>query len=174
MTTTANEGGGSSSCNDIITIKITGMGHEFTFGVLPESTVADVKAVVEQRTGLPSGYQRLLARGSKLDDDDAKLVEIGVRNRTRMMLLHNDAYARDREGFDAITAVWEEMDARVATLRSSDKDDAGVSHKVVREIVTQAFCRLDGIEIHGSETLRYLRKKAIARAESLEKSLFPE
>jgi len=156
--------------NDKITLKVAGLGHSFTFDANTkntQSTVADVKAEVERQTSLPCGYQRLLARGKKLDDDAATLSSLGIQNRTRIMLLHNEAYNQDREGFEAIRKLSNEIDETIASANATEK---GMSSIEIHERVTQICCKLDGIDTHGSETLRVMRKQAVVKAESLDRS----
>lgn len=156
-----------------ITLKIVGLGHSFTFDANINntlSTVADVKAEVEHQTSLPCEYQRLLARGKKLEDDADTLNSLGIQNRTRIMLLRNEAYNQDREGFEAIRRLSNEIDSTIASINATEK---GISSVGIHELVTQICCKLDGIDTHGSETLRAMRKQTIAKAESLDQSSSP-
>mmetsp|Transcript_28488 Transcript_28488/g.65164 ORF Transcript_28488/g.65164 Transcript_28488/m.65164 type:complete len:155 (-) Transcript_28488:509-973(-) len=114
-----------------ITIRVAGLGHNLTLKIPSTMTVRDLKTEVERSSSLPSGYQRLIARGKKLDgSDDATLGSLGIKNRTSIMLLHNESYANDREGVDAITKLLEEID--VLEARSSS-----IPPTAVREMVTQ-------------------------------------
>lgn len=148
-----------------LTLRVAGLGHSVTFEVSPTATVADVKEEVEKQTFLPLGYQRLLARGKKLDNDEATLESVGIKNRTRLMLLHNELYASHRESVDTISAILKET----AELASKTDDSGIASPEVIREFVTRICCRLDGVDTHGSASLRAMRKKAILKAEALDK-----
>mmetsp|Transcript_8176 Transcript_8176/g.11787 ORF Transcript_8176/g.11787 Transcript_8176/m.11787 type:complete len:173 (+) Transcript_8176:201-719(+) len=145
-----------------LTIRVGGLGHTVTLENIPSTTtIGDIKAHVEQQCSLPAEYQRLLARGKKLNDDTATLKSLQIPNRTRIMLLHNESYATDREGVEAISSILHEID------EVSSKANT-LSPKVIHELVTRLCCKLDGIETHGSETLRAMRKQAIAKAEAID------
>ena len=153
---------GSSSSN--LTLKVVGLGHNLILNVSSNATVGDIKMEVERLTSLPVQYQRLLARGKKLDDDAANLDGAGIQDRTRLMLLHNEAYSKDREGVTALTALVNEI---VELERKAS--EATMDRKAVHEHVTRICCKLDGVETHGSDSLRAIRKRAIARVEAIEK-----
>jgi len=153
--------------NDKITLKVVGLGHNFTFETTREDTVADVKAAVEHYTSLPSVYQKILARGKKLNDDNASLSSMGIQNRTRMMLLPSDVYNEDRAGFETIKRLSDEIDKMISSGNATENSPTSFA---IHEQITQICCKLDGIDTHGSETLRNLRKKAILKAEAFDQS----
>lgn len=148
--------------SDSLTLRVSGLGHKLTFDMKPSSTVGEVKAEIEKQTSLPAAYQRLIVHGKKLEDDSVTLTELDIQHRTRVMLLHNETYAADKEGAEAISALVKEMDE----LASSSSRTA----ETVHELVTQICCKLDAVDTHGSETLRVMRKNAMAKAEELSSS----
>lgn len=148
-----------------LTLRVTGLGHKLTFEIPSSATLAHLKAEIERQISLPAPYQQLIARGKKLDgtnDDEASLESLGIQDRTSIMLLHNKVYATDQAGVTAITELLNEIDE----LSAKAEDTAP---NVVHEMVTQICCKLDGIDINGSEHLRSMRKKAIAKAESIDR-----
>jgi hypothetical protein len=150
---------------DNLTLRVAGLGHSLTLDLDKYSTVGALKEQVERETHLPAGYQRLVARGKKLDDDSVTFESIGIEHRTRLMLLHNEFYAADQAGVTAINALTKEIDELVA------KADDSTSPAVIHELVTQICCKLDAIDTNGSDILRTMRKQAIAKAEALDISL---
>mmetsp|Transcript_21922 Transcript_21922/g.30523 ORF Transcript_21922/g.30523 Transcript_21922/m.30523 type:complete len:167 (+) Transcript_21922:165-665(+) len=144
-----------------LTIRVGGLGHTVTLDIPSTTTIGDIKVEVEKQCSLPAGYQKLLARGKKLDDDNATLETLGIRNRTRIMLLHNESYATDREGVLAITSLVQEIEDLSAKTNT-------LSSKAIHELVTQICCKLDGVDTQGSEKLRAMRKQAIGKAEAID------
>lgn len=144
-----------------LTLRVTGLGHSMTLNMKKTGTVGALKEQVERETELPAGYQRLVARGKKLDDDSVTLESLGIEDRTRLMLLHNQFYAADQAGVTAINALTKEIDELAAKANST-------SPAVTHELVTQIFCKLDAIDTNGSDKLRTMRKQAIAKAEALD------
>lgn len=146
----------------MITLRVTGLGHTLTIEVEPSTTtIGELKHCIENDTHLPLEYQRLLARGSKLDDDATTLQDAGIKDRTKIMLLHSELYAKEKEGFEALLKISMEID-ELAT-----KQAAG-SLEEIRELVTRICCRLDDIDVKGSENLRAKRKALLTRAELLD------
>jgi Ubiquitin family/BAG domain len=150
-----------SPSKPMTTMRVSGLGHSLTFGLISSATVRELKQRIEQETRLPAEYQSLLARGSKLDNDDLSLAEAGIQDRTKIMLMHNNLYTQEKEGFEALTRLEEEI-----TALASKKDTS--TPVLIRELVTKICCRLDEVEILGSSTLRARRKDLLKRAESLD------
>ena len=150
-----------SPSKQMTTMRVSGLGHSLTFGLISSATVRELKQRIEQETRLPVEYQSLLARGSKLDNDDLSLAEAGIQVRTKIMLMHNNLYTHEKEGFEALTRLEEEI-----TALASKKDTS--TPVLIRELVTKICCRLDEVEILGSSTLRARRKDLLKRAESLD------
>lgn len=146
-----------------LTIRVVGLGHDVTFDVPPSATVGDLKGEVENRTSLLPAYQRLISRGKNLEDDAATLETVGIEHRTRLMLLHSERFAADREGVSRIAALEGEID-------ELESRSASLSEAEIHELVTQICCKLDGVDTRGSESLRAMRKRAIKRAEDLDRS----
>eukprot|EP00566_Odontella_aurita_P027062 CAMPEP_0113534104 /NCGR_PEP_ID=MMETSP0015_2-20120614/4979_1 /TAXON_ID=2838 /ORGANISM="Odontella" /LENGTH=171 /DNA_ID=CAMNT_0000433239 /DNA_START=56 /DNA_END=571 /DNA_ORIENTATION=- /assembly_acc=CAM_ASM_000160 len=142
-----------------IRLRVAGLGHDVQFSLPPTASVRDVKSRVAADTPLPSQYVLLLCRGKKLTDDDATLAELGIKDRTRLMLLHGPEYGRDKVGVEKLQVVLNE-------LKDLERNDA-VEPKVIDEMVTRACIKLDGIDVSGSDALRALRKDTLKRAEDL-------
>lgn len=151
------------SGDEILTLRIAGLGHSIALEVPSESTVGELKVTIESNTKLPVEYQKLLARGSKLEDNDVVLSQAGIKNRTKIMLMHSAVYAAEKEGFELLSRVEEEIDELAAKKDSLTKT-------VIREFVTRICCKLDEIQIQGSTNLRARRKMLLQRAEALDQS----
>ena len=143
------------------TIRVSGLGHSLTFGLISSATVRELKQRIEQETRLPAEYQSLLARGSKLDNDDVSLADAGIQDRTKIMLMHNNLYTLEKVGFEALARLEEEITA-LASKKETSKP------VLIQELVTKICCRLDEVDIMGSAILRARRKDLLKRAELLD------
>jgi hypothetical protein len=155
----------SDSSSNTVALRVTGLGHTLTLEPhLGSSTVADLKREIEARTGILAAHQRLLARGHKLEDGDAVTLEqAGLKGRTKIMLLHNELYGKEKEGYEELAAIAKEIDDL-----ASKKKDKKVSQKVVSELVTRICCKLDQVDTKDSDTLRAYRKDLLRKAESVD------
>mmetsp|Transcript_69 Transcript_69/g.194 ORF Transcript_69/g.194 Transcript_69/m.194 type:complete len:164 (-) Transcript_69:336-827(-) len=152
---------------NFITLRVSGIGHTLTLEVASCSTVGSLKHQIETRTALPSVYQCLLARGSKLDVDENSLDEVGLKHRTRIILLHNELYAKEKHGYSELSALAKEIDD--LNRMKNSKPPA-----VLSDLVTRICCKLDGVSVDGSKNLRALRKDLIRKAENIERSNCPD
>ena len=154
--------------NSGLTLRVSGLGYSITFEQLPpdSTTVNDLKQKIFQQTNLPVEYQRLLARGHKLDDVDGNmsLGQAGIKDRTKIMLMHNELYAKEKDIYDQLSKVEKEID----DLEAANQKDDGLAHPVVSEMVTRICCKLDAIQTDGSTNLRSRRKMLLRRAEALD------
>jgi hypothetical protein len=89
--------------NMSITIKVVGLGHNLTAQFAHDERWSTVQDWITEQTGLPQAYQRFVSRHLNFDveNDDAPatttttsktLAEIGVQDRTKIMLLHSAQY----------------------------------------------------------------------------------
>ena len=159
MSTTIDDDTTSSS----ITLKVIGLGHKLTLTVPSSLTVGGLKQEIQNQTDIPVGYQRLICHGKNLDHDDEIVGEKGL-DRTKVMLLHNASYVTDRDALEKIQKIQGEIDQLDKQL--ADDHDPHVIH----ELITQICCKLDAVDVSGSETLRDLRRQALHRAEAMDPS----
>ena len=146
---------------EMITLRVTGLGHTLTLEIESSSTVGDLKTCIQQHTNLPSEYQRLLARGSKLENDYCTLDDACMKDRTKIMLMHSALYVQEKDGFESLSKLSKEIEVLAASKASRSADE-------IREDVTNICCRLDQVDVKGSENLRAKRKALLAAAESLD------
>jgi hypothetical protein len=142
-------------------LRVTGLGHSLTLDMESGATIGELKTEIECQTTIPALYQRLLARGKKLDLDDLTLEEVGMKDRTKIMLMRNALYSKEKEGFERLSALAKEID-ELKTKKET------VADNVVSEMVTRMCCKLDAIETMGSENLRALRKELLRKAENID------
>lgn len=142
-----------------VRLRISGLGHNVEIDVTKVTTLGQVKENVSERTDIPAPYILLLSRGKKLLDGEATLEDLGILDRTRLMLMHGPGWHTDRAGVEEIQSVSKSLDELEA------KND--IEPKVVDELVTQACIRLDHVDVGQSETLRELRRSLLRRAEDL-------
>jgi BAG domain/Ubiquitin family len=146
-----------------LTLRIAGLGHSLTMRENASSTVSGLQSRIQEVTGIPSCYQRLVARGLKLEDGQATLEELGLKDRTKILLLHSPEYAQEKDGYEMLVALSHEIDAL-------EKQSQSMEHIMISEMVTRICCKLDAIDTAGSMNLRNLRKDLIRRAEELEQT----
>ena len=164
-----------------VTIRVSGLGHKLTLKDLPASstTVADLRTKVSEATGLPPRFQKFIGP-QKLnitfhnENDDMhdssletmSLSDLGIKDRTKLMLLHSPVYQTEKESYEKLKKV----EADIVGLESSIRDSTSEAQKegFVAEMVTRICCRLDAIDVAGSKELRAQRKELIQRAEGLE------
>ena len=138
-------------------LQVAGCGHRLELSLREDATVAAIKQAVAESTGLAPAYQRLLFRGKKLDDDDAPLGPAGITDGAKLMLMHSPAYGRDAQAAGAIEQIGREISAL---------EVAGLAPAIAQERCTQLCCRLDAIDVSGSDTLRRLRRAQLRRCET--------
>jgi len=179
-----------------ITLRVTGLGHNLTLKDLASTTtVSDLQKKIHEATGLPPRYQRLIGpRGMKInwnnddgdgdsDGDDKNevtsgmitLSELGIENRTKLMLLHSPFYAIEKDVYEQLREIEREIDDMESNIQRSyhssdnnDNQDQLQRPIQVSEMVTRICCKLDAVDIKGSKALRSQRKELIRKAEGLE------
>ena len=142
-------------------LRVSGLGHSLTLEIPSNSSIRELKQRIEVEPRVPIEYQRLLARGSDLEDEEISLEGAKVKNRTKIMLLHNVLYSREKSGFEALSKIGSEIE-ELATR----KDE--LSPIALSELVTRICCKLDEVETKGSPTLRARRKELLRNAEALD------
>ncbi|CAJ1933886.1 unnamed protein product [Cylindrotheca closterium] len=143
------------------TLKVTGLGHSISFDMEDTSTVADLQTEISKKTKIPAIYQRLLARGKKFDISNLTLAEAGIEHRTKIILMHSAMYAQEKEGFEVLSKLSEEIDDLHAKKDSTPTNE-------MSEFITRICCKLDEVDVKGSENLRAQRKELIRKAESMD------
>ncbi|KAL9182769.1 hypothetical protein ACHAXT_004048 [Thalassiosira profunda] len=159
---------------ETIRLRVAGLGHHFELDADPASTLGDLKEEIAERIDLPAGYQRLVAKRKRLDDDACVLgptimdgnsivsMGIGLEDRTKILLLHTPQYQHDQEGISKLNDLNAEIDKVDRGRRSREMEN-----KLVQELIIQICCKIDGVETHGSEALRKMRKATIKKAEEV-------
>mmetsp|Transcript_36953 Transcript_36953/g.89774 ORF Transcript_36953/g.89774 Transcript_36953/m.89774 type:complete len:158 (+) Transcript_36953:152-625(+) len=146
---------------DTRTLKVSGLGHSITLDMEGTSTIAALQEEIAKETQIPAIYQRLLARGKKFDISNLTLVEAGIEHRTKIMLMHNALYAQEKEGFEVLSKLSQEID----NLHSKR---ASTPTNMLSELITRICCKLDEVDVKGSENLRAQRKALLQKAESMD------
>ncbi|KAL1510580.1 hypothetical protein AB1Y20_006881 [Prymnesium parvum] len=141
-------------------LKVQGAGHDVQLTLAEDATILQLKEAIEASTGLVPVYQRLLFRGKTFDEDSALASSVGIADRTKVMLMHSQAYAQDRQAIEAIAALALELDALEARRETVDA-------AVLDELSTQICCKLDAVEVGDSHALRMRRKAQLKRCEEL-------
>mmetsp|Transcript_24431 Transcript_24431/g.49585 ORF Transcript_24431/g.49585 Transcript_24431/m.49585 type:complete len:155 (+) Transcript_24431:22-486(+) len=143
-------------------LKVSGAGHNIELTVAESETIGGVKTAVQSATGLHPSYQRLLIRGKAFDDDSISLSTAGIGDRTKLMLMHSQDYARDSAAAEAIATIAKELDSI-----GQGGTRGSLSPAVLEEMATQLSCRLDAIDVGESKILRELRRTQLRRCEQL-------
>jgi hypothetical protein len=162
----------------LITLRITGLGHNMTLKDLPSTTMtmAELMTKIHNSTGLIPRYQRLIGpRGLKIDSnndndngggggDEKTLFEIGIKDRTKLILMHSPLYTNEKDSYEKL------IEIRESNNDNNNNNNNNNNHKpiVVSEMVTRICCKLDLVDTVGSTFIRSQRKELIKKAEGLE------
>jgi hypothetical protein len=170
----------------LITLRITGLGHNMTLKDLPSTTMtmAELMTKIYNSAGLIPRYQRLIGpRGLKIDSnndndngggggDEKTLFEIGIKDRTKLILMHSPLYTNEKDSYEKLIEIEKEInDLENSILIRESINNNNNNHKkpiVVSEMVTRICCKLDLVDTVGSIFIRLKRKELIKKAEGLE------
>ena len=173
-----------------ITLRITGLGHNMTLKDLSSTTMtmAELMTKIYNSTGIIPRYQRLIgSRGLKIDSnndnsndndngnggDEKTLFEIGIKDRTKLILMHSPLYSNEKDSYEKLIGIEKEINdlKNSILIRESINNDNNNDHKkpiVVSEMVTRICCKLDLVDTVGSIFIRLKRKELIKKVEGLE------
>lgn len=115
--------------------------------------------------------------------EDLALQQLGLQpgSTSKAILMHSPGFKIDQEAMKKITKLNQELDllglkkmVKEGTRMVQGGEGSGSSTKVmskeaVKNLITEICCKLDLIDLHGSETLREIRRKVLRRAENLDK-----
>ena len=140
----------------VVRLKLTGCGQNLELEVENGETIGRVldKLAEEMAGGVSRRHVKLVARGKTLDESQAQLTleAAGVRDRTKMMIMHTKPYHAEKAGVAQLAAISARADA-VA-------DPASIAGQ---EMLTRLLCEVDGVDAGGSEWLRAQRKALVKR-----------
>lgn len=140
----------------VVRLKLTGCGQNLELEVENGETIGRVldKVAEEMAGGVSRRHVKLVARGKTLDESQAQLTleAAGVRDRTKMMIMHTKPYHAEKAGVAQLAAISARADA-VA-------DPASIAGQ---EMLTRLLCEVDGVDAGGSEWLRAQRKALVKR-----------
>ena len=175
----------------LLTIRVTGLGHKVTLKDLPSvsTTVADLRTKVFEATGLPPRFQKFIGpqkliicnsgdgnstiNSNNEIENQKSMADLGIKDRTRLMLLHSPLYQTEKDTYEQLKAIQDEIKTLEASIQEK-KPEVLQKQGYVSEMVTRICCRLDAIETAGSKDLRAHRKELIQTAEGLESSMAAE
>lgn len=170
-----------NTMESIITIRVAGLGHKVILENIPASstTVNGLRTKIFEATGLPPRFQKLIGPQklniTHCDEDDDKydpafetksLSDLGIKDRTKLMLLHSPLYAIEKDTYEKLRTVEDEINELDTNIRIGSKDTKRKGF--VHEMVTRICCKLDAIDVSASKALRAQRKELIRKAEGLE------
>ena len=171
-----------------ITLRITGLGHNMTLKDLSSTTMtmAELMTKIYNSTGIIPRYQRLIGpRGLKIDSnndnsndngnggDEKTLFEIGIKDRTKLILMHSPLYSNEKDSYEKLIGIEKEINdlENSILIRENINNNNNSDHKkpiVVSEMVTRICCKLDLVDTVGSIFIRLKRKELIKKVEGLE------
>jgi len=90
----------SSSSSLSFSVSFRGTTHDFS--LLPDSTLAELQARLEELTEVPPSLQKILWKGKKVmgNGEDITLVEAGLKNGTKVQMLGSTA--KELSGIKAV------------------------------------------------------------------------
>ena len=176
-----------------ITLRITGLGHNMTLKDLSSTTMtmAELMTKIYNSTGIIPRYQRLIGpRGLKIDSnndnsndngnggDEKTLFEIGIKDRTKLILMHSPLYSNEKDSYEKLIGIEKEINdlensilIRESINNNNNSNNNNNDHQkpiVVSEMVTRICCKLDLVDTVGSIFIRLKRKELIKKVEGLE------
>ncbi|OEU15873.1 hypothetical protein FRACYDRAFT_240569 [Fragilariopsis cylindrus CCMP1102] len=180
--------GDTTAATITITLRITGLGHNMTLKDLSSTTMtmAELMTKIYNSTGIIPRYQRLIGpRGLKIDSnndnsndngnggDEKTLFEIGIKDRTKLILMHSPLYSNEKDSYEKLIGIEKEINdlKNSILIRESISNNNNNDHKkpiVVSEMVTRICCKLDLVDTVGSIFIRLKRKELIKKVEGLE------
>lgn len=138
---------GATSIGRVL-LKVGGCGLSFEIEFESSTTVATVLDVVAEKADVAPSHIKLLNRGKVLAG--GTLEAAGVRDRTKLMLVHTPDYHRDAKALEQIRTIRQKVDG--------DLND---------ELLTQLLCQLDAVDVTASDWLRQRRKQVISHIHGL-------
>ena len=121
-----------------------------------------------------SNIENFILPGKTLKDD-LSLQQIGIQagSSVKAILMHSSGYKMDQGAMDTITKLNQELDLLELTMKGEAKGDATgnakhISKAAATHLITDICCKLDSVDVSGSETLREIRRKVLRRAERLD------
>ena len=173
-----------------ITLRITGLGHNMTLQDLSSTTMtmAELMTKIYNSTGIIPRYQRLIGpRGLKIDSnndnsndngdggDEKTLFEIGIKDRTKLILMHSPLYSNEKDSYEKLIGIEKEINdlensilIRESIYNNKNNNNDHKKPIVVSEMVTRICCKLDLVDTVGSIFIRLKRKELIKKVEGLE------
>ena len=172
-----------------VSIQVRGLGHKISITLPPSDTLSSLQNRIEDETGLPPGYQRLIIRGKTLTGDgDLTLQQLGLLpgSKSKAILMHSPTFGADKGSMEQLTKLNLELDMLELKKKGEDISSGSGSGSVssntpslssyrkqiskaeAQNLVTNICCKLDEIDLHNSNTLREIRRKIFKRAENLD------
>ncbi|MEW5306871.1 MAG: hypothetical protein WDW36_009308 [Sanguina aurantia] len=87
MPSSTAEPSGSSPSEEELSFTITYGKNSSLVSLKASTTVGDLKAQIESSTGVPKAKQKLLQKGVPLKDDDKTLAEVGIKQKSKLLLI---------------------------------------------------------------------------------------
>ena len=168
-----------------VSIQVRGLGHKISITLPPSDTLSSLQNRIEDETGLPPGYQRLIIRGKTLTGDgDLTLQQLGLLpgSKSKAILMHSPTFGVDKGSMEQLTKLNLELDMLELKKKGEDIGSGSsssntlslssyrkqISKAEAQNLITNICCKLDEIDLHGSNTLREIRRKIFKRAENLD------
>ena len=172
-----------------VSIQVRGLGHKISITLPPSDTLSSLQNRIEDETGLPPGYQRLIIRGKTLTGDGyLTLQQLGLLpgSKSKAILMHSPTFGVDKGSMEQLTKLNLELDMLELKKKGEDISSGSVSGSVssntlslsscrkqiskaeAQNLITNICCKLDEIDLHNSNTLREIRRKIFKRAENLD------
>ncbi|MEW5314245.1 MAG: hypothetical protein WDW38_005756 [Sanguina aurantia] len=87
MPSSTAEPSGSSPSEEELSFTITYGKNSSLVSLKASTTVGDLKAQIESSTGVPRAKQKLLQKGVPLKDDNKTLAEVGIKQKSKLLLI---------------------------------------------------------------------------------------
>ena len=109
-----------------------------------EPVVQDLAQVVEEATGVPLPFQKLIFKGKSLKEMEMPLSALGIQNGCRVMLIGKKNSPEEEAELKKLKDLEKSVEKIADQLEELNKDLAGIQQGfLAKDLQTEALCKLD-------------------------------
>ncbi|KAM6170090.1 BAG family molecular chaperone regulator 1 [Rhynchocyon petersi] len=109
-----------------------------------EPVVQDLAQRVEEATGVPLSFQKLIFKGKSLKDMEQPLSALGIQNGCRVMLIGKKNNSKEEVELKKLRILEKAVEKIANQLEELSKDFAGIQQGfLAKDMQAEALCKLD-------------------------------
>lgn len=109
-----------------------------------EPVVQDLAQVVEEATGVPQPFQKLIFKGKSLKEKETPLSALGIQNGCRVMLIGEKSNPEEETALKKLKELEKSVERIANNLEESNKELTGIQQGFLpTELQTEALSKLD-------------------------------